>query len=182
MATLAERYFVYLKRLIGEGLRSKYNKLLKYLFEKEFTYKLDLDGNRYADGIELRYKFGYEANIPDAQIATELDDKPCSVLEMMIALANRCEEDIMSDPYYGNRTSDWFFTMIENLGLSSSVDIWFDLSYVEEVIDRFLNREYDPNGRGGLFVINNRKDLRGVEIWVQAMWYLDEVITESERR
>ena len=182
MTTLREDYYKFLKRLIGEDRRTKYDKLLSYLFSKEFTYIIDLDGNREADGIELRYRFGYECDIPDAIIANELDNTPCSVLEMMIALANRCEEDLMSDPRYGHRTADWFFIMIDNLGLSSMKDIWFDEGYVKEVIDKFLYRQYEPNGRGGLFVLEGRRDLRNVEIWVQAMWYLDEVIQESERR
>ena len=41
----------------------------------------------------------------------------------------------------------------------------------------FLNRQYEADGRGGLFIVrNSRFDLRTVEIWYQAMWYLDEVL------
>ena len=47
---------------------------------------------------------------------------------------------------------------------------------VEEAIYRFMNRDYDSNGRGGLFIVNNpRQDLREVEIWYQMHWYLNEL-------
>ena len=53
----------------------------------------------------------------------------------------------------------------------------FDKQYVTKVIGRFLNREYEPNGKGGLFIINNcNDDLRDVEIWYQLCWYLDSII------
>lgn len=50
-------------------------------------------------------------------IASYLDNRPCSVLEMIIALAIRLEEHIMDDPDIGNRTGQWFWDMIVSLGL-----------------------------------------------------------------
>ena len=47
------------------------------------------------------------------------------------------------------------------------------------VMQIFLNREYEPNGRGGLFTVNNSPaDMRTVEIWYQFMWYLNEFLEE----
>ncbi len=34
-----------------------YRKLLKFLHSVDFTYLIETDGNRFEDGIELRYKF-----------------------------------------------------------------------------------------------------------------------------
>ena len=110
-------------------------------------------------------------------IAAFLDNQPCSVLEMMIALAIRCEEHIMDDPDVGNRTGQWFWNMIMNLGLGSMTDDQFDKRYAEQVIERFLNREYEQDGEGGLFTVKHCKhDLRTVEIWYQMCWYLDEIV------
>ena len=104
-------------------------------------------------------------------------DGPCSVLEMMIALAIRCEENIMDDPNIGDRTSQWFWGMVVNLGLGSMVDCRFDKQFVDETIRIFLNRKYAPNGNGGLFTIRDcDKDLRKVEIWHQLCWYLDKIV------
>ena len=52
----------------------------------------------------------------------------------------------------------------------------YDKRVVESHLNRFLRREYEPNGKGGLFTVRNRKcDLRDVEIWYQLNWYLDSI-------
>ena len=140
-----------------------------------------MDGNRAEDGVDLRYRFGYEHNIETPVIAECLDDKECSVLEMMVALAVRCEEHIMDNPDVGDRTGKWFRDMIANLGLNGMTDDCFDRHYVERILHRFMSREYKRNGDGGLFTEHhNRIDMRFVEIWYQAMWYLDEELTDKK--
>ena len=110
-------------------------------------------------------------------IATYLDDRPCSILEMMIALAIRCEEHIMEDPEIGNRTGQWFWNMIVSLGLGHMTDDYFDLAYVEEAVRRFLNREYSRDGSGGLFTIERcPQDMRRIEIWYQMCMYLQTIL------
>ena len=151
-----------------------YRKLLAYLHSIEFTYSIPRDKNRAEDGLDLRYRFTYETNIKHAE---DYIHGPCSVLEMMVALAIRCEENIMDDPSYGNRTGQWFWGMIVNLGLGFMTDSRFDEQFVDDVIFRFLNREYEPDGKGGLFTVRNCKyDLRTVEIWYQMCWYLDTFV------
>lgn len=157
-----------------------YQKLLMHLYSIDFTYSIEKDANRASDGINLRYRFGYDNDISDEVIEDTLDTKPCSVLEMMVALALRCEEHIMSDPDYGDRTGLWFWTMIDSLGLSRITDrIYTKNSKTKDFVDNriydFLNREYAPNGEGGLFTLQNpENDLRDVEIWYQMTWYLTE--------
>jgi hypothetical protein len=105
-----------------------------------------------------------------------LGDEKCSVLEMMAALAIRCEESIMDDPLVGDRTKQWFWKMIVNLGLGSMTNDKFDVKYVDYVLDRFLDREYEPDGRGGLFTIRDcEDDMRDIEIWVQLNRYVNEI-------
>jgi hypothetical protein len=153
--------------------RRSWRKLLGFLFDREFTYTLSMDENRADDGIDLRYRFLFETKNDSPALRKALDDRPCSVLEMMVALALRCEEHIMSDSSIGNRTGHWFWSMVQNLGLSSMYDSIFDYSSARHVIMRFLNRDYQPNGAGGLFRISDeRVDLRDMEIWYQMMWYL----------
>ena len=128
-----------------------------------------MDENRELDGLYLRFRFADENSY--------YIDGDCSVLEMMVALSLKCEEQIMSDDDIGNRTGRWFWEMIDNLGLESMYDDNFDKIYADEVIYRFLNRKYEPNGDGGLFRVNNRiEDMRKVEIWYQMCWYLDTLI------
>lgn len=152
-----------------------YSYLLNELHSTEFYYSVDLDGNRYEDGIGLRYSFGRENNIPEAVIATCLDVTPCSVLEMMVALALRCENEIMCDPDKGPRVGVWFWGMIKNLELDHMPNSNCKVSYVRERIHILLERKYKRNGEGGLFTIANcPHDLRNTEIWYQAMWYLNK--------
>lgn len=142
-----------------------YRNLLWCLYNKEFRYSIPRDGNRAEDGLDLRYRFGFEKYI----------DGPCSVLEMMLALAIRCEETIMDNPDIGDRTSQWFWQMIINLGLGEMQDNNYDEAYVENIIEQFLDRDYSPDGEGGLFYIPNCScDMRDMEIWSQLCWYLDE--------
>ena len=151
-----------------------YRKLLETLHGIEFTYSIPNDINRAEDGIDLRYRFALSQD----QLGIELYLRgPCSVLEMMVALAIHCEESIMDDPLIGDRTAQWFWGMITNLGLGSMTDNRFDERFVENTIGIFLDREYEPDGRGGLFRIRDCDcDLRTVEIWWQLLWYLDTIV------
>lgn len=177
---LNNRYFKWMCQLISDrrysGGRS-YHKLLRFLYSVDFRYTIPMDGNREAEGIDLRYRFGYENSYSTAIIVSYLNDRPCSVLEMMVALAIRCEESIMYDQDVGNRTSKWFWGMITNLGLGNMDDTGYDKYYTDQVIERFLNRDYKKNGEGGLFTVRHSgRDLRKVEIWYQMCWYLDELV------
>lgn len=149
-----------------------YRKLLMRLHEIPFISILPRDENRVKDGIDLRYRFAYvHAGIENAE---DYLDGPCSVLEMMVALAIRCEEE-MEDPKKGDRTAQWFWGMVTSLGLGSMMNSRYDRSYVDAIVMRFLNREYSPDGRGGLFTIKNcKRDLRDVGIWYQMSWYFDK--------
>ena len=151
---------------------------MQRLYDTEFTYTVPRDSNRFDDGINLRYRFGYERFIDEETIAVYLDNRTCSILEMMIALCVRCEEQIMSNSDVGDRTRKWFEDMISSLGLDSVEDS--DVDAIDYILQRFLNREYESDGRGGLFTMRNlRRDLRSAEIWYQAMWYLDDILQSS---
>lgn len=157
--------------------RISYRKLLMRLHSINFRYYIPMDGNRAEDGVNLRYRYtidrGYESSYEPA--ITDLDF-PCTVLEMMVALAIKCEENIMDDPSIGNRTAQWFWVMVVNLGLGSMTDDRYDRMTVDKAVERFLNRDYEPDGRGGLFTIRRcDRDLRDVEIWHQLCWYLDSI-------
>ena len=174
----AEGYFNWIIDIVGGENQSEYmsfRRLLTRLHELEFRYVIANDANRADDGINLRYRFSYSNGCVEAP--SYLDNAPCSVLEMMVALAVGCEENIMSDTRYGNRTRQWFWGMIVNLGLGSQTDHNYDERYVDDRIETFLNRKYQPNGEGGLFTVRNcDRDLRNVEIWHQLCWYLDSIV------
>lgn len=167
-------YFEWLCRKVCKTTTkiNRYSQLLETLHSIEFIYYIPMDANRLRDGEDLRYRFARRFGVEP----TFLSDS-CSVLEMLVALAIRCEEQIMDDPEKGNRTSIWFWEMIENLGLHHMTNDNYNEQVVRDVIDCLLERRYDPDGTGGLFTINNcRYDLRKVEIWYQMCWYLNYIL------
>lgn len=171
---IQDEYFEWMCRFVQKG-HSSFRKLLRKLDSMEFTYILPKDENRAEDGISFRWRF---ANLyDDPYFIMDCLSRPCSVFEMILALAMRCEEDIMDNAEYGCRVNQWFWRMIVNLGLGSMTDNNFDEEYVESVVNRFLRREFEPDGKGGLFTIKNCKtDLRHVEIWTIMLWYLDGIL------
>ena len=178
MDRIERDYFSWICRLVNtrEHRSKDYSKLLKYLYETEFVYILDMDSNRAGDGSDLRYRFGYENELTFAEIAYYLDNHQCSVLEMMAAMALRCEEHITFDPNVGDRVGYYFWNMVESLGLIDQTNDRFNVIFTDKTIETFLNREYEPNGEGGLFTLKRcGVDLRQVEIWCQFMWYLEEL-------
>lgn len=173
-------YFNWLYSAVCGDRRSRpvsFRRLMIKLHDTDFKYFVSRDENKAIDGMDLRYRFavmsGYDHS---SDVIVDILSGPCSVLEMMVALAIHCEEDIMDDPSYGDRTGQWFWNMIVNLGLGSMTDYNFDEEYIDEVLERFLNREYAPDGRGGLFTIRGcDADLRTVEIEYQLLWYLNTI-------
>lgn len=171
-----EQYFNWMYDMVFTKRAPLYIRLLRYLNSQEFTYNIRLDGNRADDGLYLRYRFKQENHLRAVDVDRYLTGK-CSVLEMMVALCLRIEEDIMDDPVKGNRIHKWFHVMLKSLGLLDMDDAYFDERYTDKVITRFLNREYEPNGAGGLFRIKDCPyDLRSVEIWYQMCWYFDSIL------
>ena len=169
---IRQEYFEWLCHFIG---CRNHKKLLSLLFSIDFTYTLPMDGNREEDGINLRYRFADEKNYHYRWIANLLDNEPCSMLEMMVALVLRIEEHITGDPDAGDQTDRWFKDMLKNSGLYDFTDDRFSSRSATNVVLDIINRRYARNGDGGLFKLRHtRKDLRRVEIWYQAMWYIDE--------
>lgn len=175
--SIEQRYFSWLCNLVCDNQFYKfrdYTKLLKTLYSREFYWKIPLDSNRASDGCELRRRFAYENRFGDDDIADMLRS-PCTVLEMMVGLAVRCEDEIMHDDYIGDRTSTWFWGMIENMGLVQMNDQFYEKYEVNDRITDMLERHYHPSGLGGLFkVYLNKCDMRDVEIWYQMQYYLVE--------
>lgn len=149
-----------------EDARS-YQKIISFLFEEEFYWIVEHDENRAYDGIMLRELYSDETGLICEK------DGECSVLEMMIALAKSCEEDIMRDPSIGDRTYVWFWEMMHNLGFDTLDDYCYNERAAEKILHRFLSRTYDRDGFGGPFYIpETHEDLRGVELWYQINFYM----------
>lgn len=153
-----------------------YKELLRQLYLEDFKYDCDMDQNRATQGTSLRQEYANEKVLDDYWMA----EYPCSVLEMMIALAEICESRIMQDETKGNQTGRWFWDMVSNMGLMRMDDKHFDAKVAHKKIQDMLEKNYDPDGRGGLFMIPNLKmDIRKFDIWYQAMLYLSECLHQK---
>lgn len=149
--------------------------LAKTLYEREYYWSVPNDDNRGMDGKRLQEEFADEVGY---LFTYDVIDRPCSVFEMLIALAIRVD-DIMAEPGRGNRTAKWFWEILGNLGLDKYTDADFvDLhgtARVNHIINIVLERSYKKNGEGGLFPLKKpKKDQRKVEIWYQMCAYLLE--------
>lgn len=177
MTDLKAAYFDWVCGLIADDRKKlRYSRLLSYLFERDFYEVIPMDANRAEDGTSLRYDFSEETGVSQNEVARSIDIRPCSILEMMVALARRCEVHIMADSEYGDRTGKWFWEMINSLGLSDMTNERFNIYFVNDILYTFMERAYLPNGKGGLFTLaHTDKDMRTVEIWYQMCLYLREV-------
>lgn len=173
--SIEKEYFKWLYSLIF-GENGSYEMLAVKLYNAPFRYTMPMDGNREADGIDLRYRFGRERGYEDYIIAQYLDVSVCSVLEMMTALCIRIEEIMECDER--DRTSEWFREMLCSLSIDVQTDDCFDEEQVDEAVTRFLDRDYEKNGRGGLFTVQKACDMRQVELWYQAQYWMGEKLLE----
>lgn len=164
------RYFKWLLKLIDCDA-GKYGYLMVALFNKEFYWTMPLDENRAEDGKTLRDLFCETKKIDDASDIFG----PCTVLEMMIALARRWRMDITSEDGSDDGFGLYFWEMIENLGLKDCTNETFQPEIVDEKLNFMLDRDYSANGVGSLFPVASPKiDQKKSEIWYQLQAYLAE--------
>lgn len=177
---MEDSYFCWLVGLIGdEYVGTHYQKLLWKLYTTDYIWELDYDRNRAADGLYLRREFaklnGYFVADGDVfQDPLIVEGRPCSVLEMMIALARDAENDIMHDPDYGDRSGKWFWIMIQNLGLDVYDDYcWFEAE-VDRILDVFLHRRYQTTGPNAPFPVKNSATVfANRDLWWQMNQYFE---------
>lgn len=151
-----DEYFAWLLDLVNADTE-RYSELLYFLHDTDFTWCLELDDGRAADGLKLRDAYvesmrglGFDATW------VLMMEKPCSVLEMLIALAQRMDDMLIED-YTSSRVAVWFWEMVRNLGLkkytnavlmSGNDDDYYD---IQETVARWMNREFEPDGTGSVF-------------------------------
>lgn len=148
--------------------RQTYSFLFSELFKRDFVWTVERDENRASDGEDLRKEYEEETGLITDNYSN------CSMLEMLVALSIRCEDDIMGYPDEDN-TYQWFWQMLRNLGLDAFTNQRWNPMQVDRILNRLIFRRYDRNGNGGLFPLKNPKaDQRGVEIWYQMGSWLCE--------
>lgn len=172
-STPDERYFAWLYAQVADAktrdpAKSHYL-LCEQLYKTPFRYSILNDENRAEDGIDLREEY---CDSTGDRVGPDWFSLECSIFELFIGLARRAAFQT------NGRPDVWFWIMLQNLELSKYTDdIYHDMinDAVIESLDRFLDREYDVNGTGGLFPLKNpERDQRDVELWYQLSAYLLE--------
>lgn len=137
---------------------------MRKLYKTQFVWLIPNDDNRVEDGRDLRYLF-----ISEHDAEPEWMGLDCSFLEMLIALSRRLQFET------GRSAREWFWHLLDNIGLADDNDRNYNEEIVEERIGRVIWRTYAPNGKGGLFPLNHPdEDQTQVEIWYQLSAYLSE--------
>lgn len=160
-------YFNWLCAKVRKTRAHIYIDLLRILDTTEFIWVIPEDKNRAEDGIELRLGFLQESGV---HYDGPWMSQPCSVLEMLLAFANRAsfQTDIP--------VRDWFWELMDNLDLGEYRQVSrVDEIHIREKLHMFIWRTYDPSGYGGLFPMRwPKSDQRKVEIWYQFFEYLED--------
>ena len=173
---MEDLYLEWLKSIILPAPnRKSYDYLIYKLFRTPFDPLTEYpdrysdiaiyDDNRVGDGMYLRYIYNGK------------DDYryPCSMLEMLIALANRFDGCVGFDISDVTNARLYFWVMVKNLRLYMYDDHHYIENDVDEILKDFKVRHYDYDGYGGLFPLRNpKKDQRKIEIWAQLQEYLVE--------
>lgn len=163
-----KEYYDWLTQIVGGD--TNYEWLFHVLFAKEFYYILDHDADRAADGLALRKTY---SEFIGRQVNLKLG--ACTVLEMLVALAIACEDNIMHNRECGDRTPEWFWMILRNLGLDKFDDAHFNETEVYYRLDIFLERKYKSDGNGGAFPLQKcDKNQKLVPLWIQLNEFLLE--------
>lgn len=169
-------YYQWLIEKVNAPIAEDHTLLLNELHNIPFRWKIERDENRAKDGIDLRYIFleenGYADRDPYYSFTVD-ESIDCSVLEMLIALAERFSKDVVGESYIN--TKEWFWIMIKNLDLLECTDERYSTDYVRQQVSIFLDRKYTKHGDGGMFPLNEVKgDQRKMEIWYQISQWFNE--------
>lgn len=158
--------------------RVTYFALARKLYSTKFKVLLRPDQNRVDDGLQLRLWYAELCSFyEDYKI---LENKECSVLEVLIAFAERIDEYLGKDEDAPDHSDRWFWLMLFNLGIGSGdeCDAYYDSEKdfeIENVLKIWVEREFSSDGAGSPFPLSAEKgDQKETELWYQMVYYFNE--------
>lgn len=163
------RYMCWLLKRVG-FLDENYDLLMEVLHNTTFIFTIERDKNRAEDGIRLREIYLDTHNLgPDFEFY-----KDVSVLEVLVALACRMENEYVGDP--GDPHPERiFWQFLVNLGFEGFTNRKIRVNNVQNVLNNWMMRLLDFHGNGGIFPVKRpMQDQRKIEIWSQMQEYIDE--------
>lgn len=149
---------------------SEYVDLSTSIGAMPFRSSVMMDRNRIMDGEQLRIIY---SDLTGCRFSTDI--RGCSVLEFLVALADRVNDTLATVP-----VDEAFRMFMDNMDISRCTDDWFlrqrdPERYIQIRCDIMMDRMYEPDGsNGGLFVVHSTKDIRPSEWWWQMQYWLNE--------
>ena len=185
--TIDKDYFWWLMDIIGDydDRMYQFSNLCEELYSYEFIWNdadpnTCFDKNRAGDGLQLRREYVEQhAGMTMVDLNHQLWTPNCTVLEMMIALCKRIENEMLGNWFDShNHMFDWFYDMLQSLGISDMTNGSVDHYVVQNVVRKLLKRQYHKDGSGGLFTVAKsckNVDMRKIELWYQANLWSQQV-------
>lgn len=171
-------YFDYLTNLIdSDGKIFEYTGLLEYLYNCQFVWlsNIPLDENRAIDGIQLRTSYAKLLSPQDVNMFSEVVfNKPCSMLEMLIALADRLTYIVSSLD-----RSNYFWLFIDNLGLNIYNDSSYNPMAVNSIVQAFIyGKKVNPADANPPLLFPCREVYNNLDkdLYMQANYYLSSYL------
>jgi hypothetical protein len=174
VSPLPKQYFEWLYQQVfpddGDSVLT-YLTVCEIMHDMKFKIVVPRDGNRVADGAQLRNAFlrTVRAEPPDE---SELMFPDASIFEVLVALALKAERLIDISPHV------MFGVFLNNLNLANLYDNSRTAGIRNDTFRRlrkFNERKYTSRGTGGLFpLMRSRIDQRNEELWYQMGAYMTE--------
>ena len=135
---VVEEYKKYLKNMIVDGEFCCYNVLLEQL--DSILYEPNqLNTDRYEDAEQLRIDYGIDNNIED--VLSYFKDTPITVFEVLVALSMRLEKKVIPNNKKGDRTSQWFWALINDIDLGKQDDECCDSNIIDEIVKEWMSEK-----------------------------------------
>lgn len=112
-----------------------YKSLIRKLLSIEYQHNV-INKDRYDDVVIYRKNYLIDNNISNEYI---LNKYRVSVLEVLIVLSIRVENEIMCSEKYGDRSCQWFWAMLQYIGLTVFHDDCYDANQVMNIVYNWMN-------------------------------------------
>ena len=175
---ILDDYKIYLYSLVEneDHQMSEYCRLIDLLFKIPFESFHPMDNNRISDAKSMRDEIVFNRFKTGRIDASIVEDRYISVLEVLIALARRMENDFLWDPMDEiEHTSYYFWEFLRNLNVEMYTNERYNELNARKKIETWVRREYNKDGFGSIFPMKKpRNDMRSIEIWNQLGDYVME--------
>ena len=171
---LKKGYFNHLVEIVcnKQHHRMDYIPLLDLLNSIPFVVMVDMDENRADYGAFLRKRWLQNEDL--YEYLYEFDDDKVSVLEVLIGIAQRLEDQV-GDVMEGDHTSDRFWEILHNLDIEKYDSKNYKPLNIKEKVRNWMLRKYKNDGSGSIFPIKNVvKNYNSLQIWDQMSIYVME--------